>query len=275
MAPIQRGHGVGSLFRLLMNNPIVRPLLQPIVRPVTRLVVGLIAIPLFRLFMRNVVRLQKLDAELEKDFEQWFRGSLVLLVATRNMEEYLFPWVSAEYGATGEKYWIVLGLRLLLAIGVIESMPDQELFAIVHPGPPKLRLSREYGIWRELREQWWPILRGLACKHLNRSSPVFAILAAIADGYIGWTCYVLAVTQYLIIGLVTSRDKALDVLAEFDRQVALRRQELIEEFQMEEQVAAQEVADAMARARKAGRPSSRAERSGEEPVEPAAAPASD
>lgn len=266
---------MGSLFRVLMNNPLIRPLLQPIVRPVTRLVVGFIAIPLFRLFMRNVIRLQKLDAELEKDFEQWFRGSLVLLVATRNMEEYLFPWVSSEFGATGEKYWIVMGLRLLLAIGVIESMPDQELFAIVHPGPPKLKLSREYGILRELREQWWPILRGLACKHLNRSSPVFAILAAIADGYIGWICYFLAVTQYLIIGLVTSRDKALDVLAEFDRQVALRRQELIEEFNMTEKLAEQEVAQAAARAREAAGSSPREQAQREPAVDPATAPVTD
>jgi hypothetical protein len=41
----------------------------------------------------------------------------------------------------------------------------------------------------------------------------------------------VAITQYLIIGLVTSRDKALDVLNEFDRHVAIRRRELVEEFQ--------------------------------------------
>ena len=40
------------------------------------------------------------------------------------------------------------------------------------------------------------------------------------------------ILQYLIIGLVTSRDKALNVLNEFDRQVAIRRRELIEEFEL-------------------------------------------
>ena len=43
----------------------------------------------------------------------------------------------------------------------------------------------------------------------------------------------MAITQYLIIGLVTSRDRALDVLSEFDRAVAKRRNELIEEFKLE------------------------------------------
>jgi len=49
---------------------------------------------------------------------------------------------------------------------------------------------------------------------------------------VGWVCYLMAITQYLIIGLVTSRDRALDVLSEFDRAVAERRTELIEEFKL-------------------------------------------
>jgi len=57
-----------------------------LLRPVIRLIVGLIAIPLFRLFVRRVVRWEKLDGELTKDFEQWVRGSLLLLVATANVE---------------------------------------------------------------------------------------------------------------------------------------------------------------------------------------------
>ena len=63
---------------------------------------------------------------------------------------------------------------------------------------------------------------------------VFAIIAVILGSTVGWVCYGLAVFQYLIIGLVTSRDKALDVLAEFDRQVARKREELIEEFQIDQ-----------------------------------------
>ncbi|MCH7988376.1 MAG: DNA topoisomerase I, partial [Planctomycetes bacterium] len=132
----------------------------------------------------------------------------------------------------GDTAWVFMGLRIMLAISVIEFMPDQELFAIIHPGPPKLKLSRKYGVFREIKEKFRDICRGYLCKHLNQSSPVFAILATIADGWVGWFCYGVAIVQYLIIGLVTSKDKALDVLSEFDRQVALRRRELIEEFEL-------------------------------------------
>jgi len=232
-----------------------------------------IAIPLFRLFMRKVIRLQQLDAELEKDMEQWFRGSLVLLVATANMEFALFGWlyerpetVSApkttiskeaenlteteEPYLTGEEIdengqmkkisalgVLLMGLRLLLAMSVIEMMPDQELFSIIHPGPPKIKYDKSKSLWQHFRIYTWPMLRGIVCQHLNRSSPVLAILCAIFMGWVGWLCYGLAITQYLIIGLVTSKDKALDALSEFDRQVALRRRELLDEFDyIEEEV---------------------------------------
>ena len=59
---------------------------------------------------------------------------------------------------------------------------------------------------------------------------------------VGWTCYLLAITQYLIIGLVTSRDRAMDVLSEFDRAVAQRRRELIEEFHLAEPASPQRAA---------------------------------
>jgi hypothetical protein len=118
----------------------------------------------------------------------------------------------------------------MLAIWVTEAMPDQELFSILHPGPPKLSFPK--GKRRQAcREQCWPFLRGILCQHLNRSSQVFAILAAIFPGQAGWTCYTLAIVQYLIIGLVTSKDKVLNVLSEFDRQVEKRRQWLIDELQ--------------------------------------------
>ena len=220
---------MGSLFRILMKSPIVRPL----VRPLMRFFVGLIAIPLFRFFLKKVIRLQELDAELEKDLEQWFQGSLILLAATANMEEALFGgWAPPNWQGGGDAAWVFMGFRIMLAISVIGFMPDQELFAIIHPGPPKLKLSRKYGYFREIKEKFRDICRGYLCKHLNQSSPVFAILAAIADGWVGWVCYGVAIVQYLIIGLVTSRDKALDVLSEFDRQVALRRREIIDEFDL-------------------------------------------
>lgn len=243
---------MGSFFRILA-------------KPITRFIVGVIAIPLFRLFMRRVVRMQQLDAELEKDMEQWFRGALVLLVATANMEMVLFGWlypqpeqsarpemaVSAdaseepvdpylsedeidEHGRM-KKYTalgvFLLGLRLLLAMSVIEMMPDQELFSIIHPGPPKPQYFKNKTVWQHLKLYAWPMTRGVVCQHLNRSSPVFAILCAIFVDWVGWLCYGMAIAQYLIIGLVTSKDKALDALSEFDRQVAMRRRELIEEFE--------------------------------------------
>ena len=226
-------------------------LLRPILRPVFRLIVGFLAIPVFRFVLRRILRLQDIDAELEKDLEQWFKGALVLLAATANMEAALFGWLNFKNDE------ILLGMRLLMALAVIECMPDQELFAIIHPGPRNLKLSWRYGYLRELRESWREIVRGLACKHLQRSSPVFAIMATILGGalipqgialsetdaakyvhyrewMIGWVCYTLAIAQYLIIGLVTSRDRAMDVLSKFDQEVAQRRRELVDQLEQGE-----------------------------------------
>lgn len=236
-----------SLFRILMDIS----LLKPIVRPITRLLVGCVAGPLFRLFTRKVLRIKQLDAELEKDLEQWFRGAVLLLIATQNMETILFPWVKPliqsrfakqldarelsplQVDHHDETGWILLGLRVMLAIGVVQMMPDQELFAVIHHGPPKVIFHRRQKWWAQIRRQAWPFVRGHLCVHLNRSSPVFAILAAIAPGTPGWVCYGMALVQYLIIGLVTSRDKALDVIQIFDETVQRRREELIQEFALE------------------------------------------
>jgi hypothetical protein len=276
------------------------PLFKSVLRPITRVLVGLIAIPIFRFIMRKVFRLQDLDDELEKDLEQWFRGALLLLAATANMEHLLFGWVE-RIDWMDRMDWVTMGLRLMLAISVIEAMPDQELFAVIHPGPPKIKPGRSVlkTVWR-LK---WRFVKGFVCQHLNRSSPVLAMMAAIVGAQlltlsdvdrskidkmnafntvyyqqigscipaqvfvsartcdllerdaklnltevgsiddefrrhqerwiVGWCCYLLAITQYLIIGLVTSRDRALDVLSEFDRAVAERRRELIEEFQID------------------------------------------
>jgi hypothetical protein len=245
---------MGWLVRLILPNRLLRPL----IRPLTRFLVGVLAIPLFRLFLRRVVRLQELDKELEQNLELWFRGSLLLLVATANMEHLLFGWISevTVLDLQDRHSWIAIGFRLLLAIGVVEAMPNQALFAIIHPGPPPLRLKRGAPCFG-LKELCWPYIRGLFCQHLNRSSPVLAIMAAIFGGnpndpvnpaseihwIVGWVCYGMAVTQYLIIGLVTSKDKALDALSEFDRQVAIRRQELIDEINIEEKASAAVTAD--------------------------------
>jgi len=200
----------------------------PIFKPAVRLVVGATAIPLFRVFLKRCVRLQEMDAELEKDLEQWFRGSLLLLVATKNMEDALFGWVPLDLNN-----WFPTALRILLAIGVTEAMPDKELFRIIHPGPPKLILPRGH-IIRAFKKQFRPWVKGLICQHLDRSSQLFAIMAAIFSGPVGWTCYTFAIVQYLIIGLVTSRDRAVDVLKEFDLEMERRRQWLLEELQIAE-----------------------------------------
>ncbi len=274
-----------------MNLPLFRSML----RPITRVIVGFIAIPVFRFILRRIFRLQELDGELEKDLEEWCRGALLRLAASANMEHLLFGWMeTVEW--LDRMDWLTMGLRLLLAIGVIEAMPDQELFAVIHPGPPKIKPGKSF--FREFWKQKWAFIKGAVCQHLNRSSPVLAMMAAIVGAQlpalvdsqadlmrhstvsvwsvaqpigavapattaisqqvmidnqseiiemqrdyrrrwerwmVGWVCYLLAITQYLIIGLVTSRDRAMDVLSEFDRAVAQRRRELIEEFDLQDQ----------------------------------------
>jgi hypothetical protein len=107
---------VNELLQLLLPTRLLQPLLKPIVR----LFLGFVAIPIFRLFVRRVVRVQDLDDELEKDLELWFRGALLLLIATENMESTMFGWIRPE---TRNSVLFMAG-RLLLAIGVIEGMPD-------------------------------------------------------------------------------------------------------------------------------------------------------
>lgn len=283
---------MGSLFRILLNLPILRGAL----RPFTRVLLGLIAIPIFRFVLKRIFRLHALDKELEKDLEEWFRGALLLLVATANMEQILFWWIQ-KVDWLDRADWFTMGLRLMLAIGVIEAMPDQELFAVMYPGPP--RLQKGMNFLKQFWQKKWAFVKGFGARHLNRSSPVLAMMCAIVGAelpsvetyradidrhdfvigwsycqqcgmltplqclvtadqvarvmpevaaikkdvdqferrrerwLVGWVCYLMAITQYLIIGLVTRRDKALDMLNEFDRAVAERRQELVEEFKEE------------------------------------------
>ena len=224
---------------------LVDQLLSPIVRPCTRLFVGLLAIPAFRTVRRSLIHSNERDLELEKDLEQWTRGAILLFVATRNFEHWLQGFLKLavnewmkfsthihwELAFSDQNLWLAAG-RLMVAIGVIESMPDQQLFSLIHPGLSKLPLDRQQGIVANLKGVWRPLLRGVACHHLSRSSPVFAILAVIFPGTAGWVCYLLAIVQYLIIGLVTSRDRALDVLSAFDREIELQRNKLIKEFNL-------------------------------------------
>ncbi|MDA7863570.1 hypothetical protein N9A74_03090 [Akkermansiaceae bacterium] len=47
------------------------------------------------------------------------------------------------------------------------------------------------------------------------------------DSTIGWVCFTLAIIQYLIIALITSADKAGDLIGSFDRAVAEHREDLV------------------------------------------------
>lgn len=215
-----------------MKSYLLDFLLGPIIRPCTRWVVGFIAIPAFRVLRKRVANQQAWDKEFEKDVEQWFRASLLLFAASKNFETWLGGLMSMhfQHDVSAANKWITAG-RILLAIGVIESMPDQQLFSIIHPGPRPLSFDRSRTVWENFRTQIGPFLKGVLCQHLNRSSPMLAILAVFFDGPVGWFCFLLAIAQYLAIGLVTSRDKALDVLSEYDQQVAFRRNILIEDLE--------------------------------------------
>jgi len=78
----------------VFGNLIRWAVLRPLLKPLTRILVGLIAIPIFRLIMRKGMRMAKVELELEQDLEQWFRAAVILLVATANMESLLFGWVA-------------------------------------------------------------------------------------------------------------------------------------------------------------------------------------
>lgn len=193
-------------------------LYKPVLGPVIRLVSGLVAIPVFRFLLRRVLRLQTNDAELERDLEHWFRGAMLLLAATANLEDVLFGWTQWHQNS---EPWLTMLLRLFLAVGVIETMPDEDLFALVHRGPPKWCFRR--GFAARLRQDPFALLKGLAVLHLKRSSPVLVIMCVVFGGaagtverQVGWWCYGLAVAQYLIIALATDRGRAAAFLDQWD-----------------------------------------------------------
>jgi len=207
-------------------------LFKPVLRPIIRVVTGLVAIPVFRFLLRRVFRVQANDAELERDLEMWFRGAIIMLAATANLEDVLFDWLP-WHAQEDDTVWQTLLLRLLLAVGVIESMPDEDVFCILHRGPPKLKLTTRQG-WADAWHRKRDIGRGLAILHLRRSSPVFVIMAVIFGGpagtvrhTVGWWCYGFAIAQYLIIALITQRDRITGLLEAFDRTAHTIRNDLM------------------------------------------------
>jgi hypothetical protein len=213
-----------------MRDILLDYIFRPIARPLTRFIVSLAALPALHFIFRHVHSLERLDDEVEKDLAEWFRGSFLLLLVTANVEAALWHNVIPLPDLLDKHGWLGLGLRIMLAIGVVQLMPDQELFTIIHPGPRLPRFRPGRSVWRQVVACWKPFGIGIFCQHLSRSSPVFAILAVIFTGRVGWVCYALACIQYLIIGLATSRARAINVLLLFDEQMAVRRRELMRQF---------------------------------------------
>jgi hypothetical protein len=193
------------LFETLLEGPV----LEPLIRPLARSCLGSAATWLVRVCLPRLARGAALDDELRADVGRWLGASLLLLAATRNLEQQLFGLV--ELVLNGEVRYATLYCRMLLAIGVIQAMPDQELFPIVHPCRLRLNLAAllaPEACCGELRLLLWSLL----CQHLYRSSPCLAILAIVAPGAVGWICYTLAVVQYLTMALMTPRQAALAAL---------------------------------------------------------------
>jgi hypothetical protein len=207
-------------------------LLTYISRPLARLLIRLGALPALRFCFHHVPALERLNDELEKDLAEWIRGSLLLLLVTANVEVLLWHPLIPFPDLLDAHKWFGVGLRIMLAVAVIQMMPDQELFTVIHPGPRLPHFPPGASFAAKVRLAAKPVGLGMLWQHLSRSSPVFAILAVIFTGWVGWLCYIMASLQYLFIGLVTSRDRAIDMLLIFDEQMAARRHELVRQVRI-------------------------------------------
>ena len=128
-----------DLFRILMGIPIFQSILRPVLRPASRLLLGLIAVPLFRFLLRRVFRVRQLDRELEKDLQEWFRGSLLLLAATANMEHILFGWL-VKIDWLDRADWIAQARELLRQVQLGDRM-DQPAASLPHGDQRKLEVA--------------------------------------------------------------------------------------------------------------------------------------
>ena len=95
-SPARYVHTVPVTFAGILNSLFFKPVLRPVIRVLS----GLLAIPIFRFLLRRVFRVQASDVELERDLENWFRGSVILLAATKNFEDSVFRMLGwgAEHG---------------------------------------------------------------------------------------------------------------------------------------------------------------------------------
>ena len=66
-------------------------------------------------------------------------------------------------------------------------------------------------------------------------SAIFGGVPDAPGATIGWICYVLAIVQYLIIALITSTDKAGDLLEKYDKAIDKQRENLVDEFTEEDE----------------------------------------
>jgi hypothetical protein len=217
-------------------------LLTYITRPLARMLIRLGALPALRFCFHHVPALERLNDELEKDLAEWIRGSVLLLLITANMEVLLWHHIFPFPQLLDAHQWFGVGLRILLAVAVVQMMPDQELFTVIHPGPRLPHFPPCTPFAAKVRLAAKPLAIGFFWQHLSRSSPVFAILSVIFNDWVGWICYSLAILQYLFIGLVTSRDRAIDVLMVFDEQMAARRHELVRQVRILSEFARSEAA---------------------------------
>ena len=80
------------------------------------------------------------------------------------------------------------------------------------------------------RPNGWSSSAGVLAAAAVEIAIMAVIFGAPMHPVVGWVCYALAIVQFLIIGLVSSRDKALDVLKDFDQQIKLRRDELVDQY---------------------------------------------
>ena len=110
-------------------------LLTYFARPLTRLIMRLAALPALRFCSTTSRRSNVWTTSWRRIWRNGFAASLLLLLVTANMEVLLWHPLIPFPDLMDEHKWFGVGLRIMLAIAVVQLMPDQELFTVIHPGP--------------------------------------------------------------------------------------------------------------------------------------------